>query len=58
MRDVGYISQSNKVSTCSLRIAQRNTRKRKANVSQNDKDKANKANTTPKVKPKCNVASR
>ena len=57
-RDTGYILQSNEVSTRSLRIAQRNARKRKANVSENDKDKANEANIPSKVKPKRNVVSR
>ena len=57
-RDTGYILQSNEVSTRSLRIAQRNARKRKANVSENDEDKANEANAPSKVKPKRNVVSR
>ena len=57
-RDTGYILQSNEVSTRSLRIAQRNARKRKANVSQNDNDLVNKANTPSKVNPKRNVVSR
>ena len=57
-RDTGYILQSNEVSTRSLRIAQRNARKRKANVSENDKDKANEANIPSKVKLKRNVVSR